>query len=98
MSDIVTLVKQTYEQDDLGDFEAQETEREVFCKISSVSQSEFFRAAQEGLEADLKIEVWEHDYEGEMLAKIDGVTYTVYRTYKVNDLRRELYLSEKVSG
>lgn len=96
MKDIMILVSRTPVRNELAEIEYEEQERTIFCRIASASQSEFYKAAQSGYEADLKIMVWEQDYEGETLVKIGGKNYTVYRTYKTNDLMRELYLTEKV--
>lgn len=71
-------------------------ESEVFARVESIGQSEFFAAQQSGLRAQYKIVVWESDYTGEGLCEISGKIYSIYRTYNRPDGRTELYLGEKV--
>lgn len=94
MNDVIVLISQKAIQDDVGNFEISEIENEIFCKIKSSSRSEFFEAAKEGFKAEIKAEIWEQEYNGETVARIGNKTFNIYRTYKVNEYKRELYLSE----
>lgn len=77
--------------------DSEEDERtEVFGRIESVGQSEFFAAAQTGLKPALKVTVWENEYEEQPVVVVNGRRYAVYRTYCRADQRVELYLTEKI--
>lgn len=73
-----------------------ETVRMVFCKVFSVSQTEFFQAAQSGMRATHKVTMLAEEYSEEKLVQLQGKRYAVNRTYRQpgND-RIELYLIEK---
>lgn len=74
--------------------------QETFAEIESVSQKEFFAAAQSGLKAQYKIKVWESDYNDQLLVALSpkGKRFHVYRTYAPGDGKIELYLEDKVGG
>ena len=74
--------------------------QEVFAEIESISQNEFFAAAQTGLHAQHKIRIWESDYEEQPLVALteNGKRYTVYRTYASGNGKIELYLRDKTGG
>ena len=67
-----------------------ESTREVFAHVESVGRNEFFAAGQQGLRPELRITVFAAEYQGEQLCELDGVRYSVYRTYRVSeaDFRR----------
>lgn len=94
-SNIVTLVKKEYVQDDIGAFKATETSRDIYCNISSVSGVEWMDAGRNGINAQYKITVFEYDYEGEEIAELNGVRYGIYRTYIGKNENLELYLEKK---
>ena len=71
-------------------------EKEVFATVESVGQSEFFAAAQTGLKAEFKINVWIDDYDGEAWVKIQNRNYDIYRTYMRKDSKIELYCGKKI--
>lgn len=83
MDDVLELISTTYTQDDYGVRRATETSREVFCKVESVTQSEFFGGGRAGLNPDHKFIVFAADYEGETVVSYGGSRYSVYRTYHV---------------
>lgn len=86
--DVITLI---HEVD-----ESTTEETEVFASVESAGQNEFFKAAQTGMEAQYKISVRISDYDGETLAKINGKTLNIYRTFLRRDGKIELYLGRKV--
>lgn len=94
MNDIVYLVTKKYEEDDIGQDISVRTEQEVFCEILSISQSEFFEAAQSGLKPQCKIKLWEAEYGGQTEVRIGDDYFTVYRNYTVNGMT-ELYLEKR---
>lgn len=95
-STVITLIKVDYEADTIGNLTPVESRREVFCNRASVGQSEFFKAGEVGLKAELKVTMFEPDYEGETLAEINNIRYSVYRTFVRADELIELYLERKV--
>ena len=94
-SDVIQLVAVRYSEDDIGQRIPAETARNVFCSIASVSASEWFEAGRAGMQAALKVTVFEPDYRGEQIAVVDGVRYGIYRTYRAKNETLELYLEAK---
>lgn len=66
------------------------TEREVFAKKTSISQTEFFSAGQNGMRPDCRFDVYSFEYKGEKNVFHNGIVYTIYRTYENGD-NTELY-------
>lgn len=94
-SRVLTLIGVTYAADSIGQLIPQETRRDVFCDLSSVSASEWFEAGRAGLNAEHRATMFVHDYAGEELAELDGVRYGIYRTYLGRNETIELYLERK---
>ena len=94
-SRVLTLIKTTYTVDSIGQQVPQETRRNVFCNISSISASEFFDAGRAGLKPEYRATMFAPDYEREEIAELDGVQYGVYRTYLGRNETIELYLERK---
>lgn len=92
--DVAYLISTQITEDEIGNQIEQEVPKEVFCTMESVSQSEFFQAAQNGLKPQLKITISEFDYSGETVIEYHK-RYSIYRTFLRNDERIELYLTEK---
>ena len=97
MTDVLTLVAQTVALDDYGNEVATETEREVFCEVDSITQSEFYQAANTELNPEHKFTIFFGDYEGESIVKYNGVRYSIYRTYRADD-NLELYAERKIGA
>ena len=94
-SNVLALVGVTYTTDALNQQIPQETTRDVFCNISSVSSQEFFDAGQAGLNPEWRVTVFAPDYNGETIAELNGVRYGVYRTYLGKNETIELNLERK---
>lgn len=92
---LVTLIKQTYSKDAIGQNVPVETRRELFCTTKSIRASEFFEAGKEGLRPAFCIKIYDFEYEGEEIAEIDGKRYGIYRSYLANGEKIELYLTLK---
>lgn len=70
----------------------------VFGKMLSISEREFYDAAQAGFNLTAKFEVWQWDYDGEGRIIHDEKEYEIQRTYR-NDKTRMVELScERVEG
>lgn len=83
MDEILTLIKTTQSVDEYGDTATAETSREVFARISSIGQKEFYQAQAVGLQPELKFVLADYlDYEGETLVEHEGQRYRVLRTYR----------------
>ena len=94
MTDVITLVTQTITTDKYGNEVAKETERTVFCEVDSISQTEFYAAANTELNPEYKFTIFFGDYEGEEVVVFNGARYSVYRTYRTGD-NLELYAERK---
>ena len=94
MNDIAYLITKKYSEDEIGQDISERTEQEVFCEILSISQSEFFEAAQSGLKPQYKIKMWAEEYGGQDEVRIGDEYFTVYRNYTVNGMI-ELYLEKR---
>ena len=95
MTDVVQLIKQTVTTNTYGIEEMTETERTVFCKVESISQTEFYQAANTEFNPELRFTVFFGDYEGESLLAFNDGRYSIYRTYRAGD-DLELYAERKV--
>lgn len=93
--DIAYLISKSIIEDDIGNQIEQETSKEVFCTVESISQSEYFQASQSGLKPQLKLTICEFDYSGETVVEYNLKRYSIYRTFLRNDEHIELYLTEK---
>ena len=59
-----------------------ETRRMVFCRVHSVTRSEFWRAFENGIEPELVFEISDYaDYAGEKILIYNETRYRVVRTY-----------------
>jgi SPP1 family predicted phage head-tail adaptor len=94
--DIIDLISIVIVEDEIGNPIEQETLKEVYCTVESISQSEYFQASLSGLKPQIKITVCEFDYSDEKIVLYNDKRYSIYRTYLRKDERIELYLTEKV--
>lgn len=95
-SDIITLISITHEADAIGQLHDVKTERDIFARIRSVTQSEWKAAGEMGLKPELQATIFEYDYKGEKECKLHGKPYGIYRTYLRSGEQIELYLEPKV--
>ena len=96
MDTVVILVAESYVKNDYGEQIAVKTEREAFATVRSVSREEWFKAAQNDLQASFVIVMPFVNYQNEKIIKIDGVEYAVYRHYRQDKSDMiELYCERK---
>ena len=94
-SDVLTLINETHTQDDYGVWRKQETRRDVFCQVSSVTATEFFDGGRNGLNPEFRFVVFFDDYEGERIVEYRGNRYAVYRTYQARNDNLEIYVERQ---
>lgn len=59
-----------------------ETKKQCYCRVESVSRSEFYRARENGIEPELVFVLSEYaDYNGEKIVEHNGKRYRVIRAY-----------------
>lgn len=80
MNEILTLVSRAL--DDYGNV-VDETLREVFCRLESVSRTEFYQAQATNLRPELVFVLPDYlEYDGEYLCIYENAWYRVIRTYR----------------
>lgn len=94
-SDVINLYADAITYDSLGVAHHNQTARQVFCKVDSITRAEFFDAGRSGLNPEYRITMFFGDYQGESLAGYNGALYSVYRTYKAKTDIIELYVERK---
>lgn len=97
MTDELVLIAQTVTTDDYNVEVISENERTVLCEVNSITQNEFFAAANTELNPELRFTVFFGDYEGESIVEYQGKRYAVYRTYRAGDYM-ELYVERKIGA
>ena len=91
MDDVIKLLSTTITTDTNGNQIETLTERQVFCRVQSITRSEFYAAAQNDLHPDYIFRISHfRDYHGEKLLKYKDYTgtekvYSVLRTYRPAD-------------
>lgn len=95
LAEKIALISIEYSQDDLGEWTETQTKTEVFALVNSVTMSEFYQAGLQGFKPDYRFSVWMTEYNDQELVEYMGKVYSVYRTYRRDDGRIELYVNEK---
>ena len=97
MNEVLTLIRQAYATDEFGDPVVTETSRDVFGRLASVGQAEFYQAHAVGLKPELKFILADYlDFENETLVEYAGQRYRVLRTFR-NGQELELTLYQEVN-
>lgn len=94
-SELATLIAETWTIGPLGIPESRETSRNVFVAVDSVTSTEWFEGARQGLNPELRFSMFRPDYEGEQIIEYQGNRYTIYRTYNGRNDVIELYTQRK---
>lgn len=97
MADVLILISKAITVDAYGNESAQESERTIMCEVYSISQTEFYAAANTELNPEYRFNVFFGDYEGEEVCKFRGQRYAIYRTYRSGDML-ELYAERKIGA
>ena len=81
MNEILTLVSRSFEAD--GYTLREETRRHVFCRLASITQTEFYQAQATDFRPELKFILADYlEYKGEYLCIFGDIWYRVIRTYR----------------
>lgn len=91
----IKLISVTQTQDSLKVWHDTPTERQVYCEVSSISQSEWFEGGRVGLNPALRFRMFAPDYQGEKVLKYNGTEYSVYRTYVDRNETIDLYTEQR---
>lgn len=97
LHDVISLMTPAVSTDAYGREIVVETERVVFAEVESISQSEFFAAADTELNPEFRFKVFFGDYRGEEILVYLGVRYSIYRTFRSGDYM-ELYAERKIGA
>lgn len=68
-----------------------EKETTVLCEVVSLSRSEYFEAAEAGINAEFEFLINPAEYNGELVVEYNGRRYKVYRIYEVSSDTLEIY-------
>ena len=94
-STVITLIDVSYTTDAIGQKISVETERTVFANVQSVTRNEWVDAGNRGFKPEWRVTMFSPDYEGEGIVKMNGIRYSIYRTYIRQDEQIELYLERR---
>lgn len=94
-SDVITLVTESYTQNEYGVPVPTTVSAEVFCQVDSVTASEFFEGGRNGLNPEYRFTMFAPDYDGQRTVIYNGRPYGIYRTYLGRDDTIELYAERK---
>lgn len=96
-SNSLVLISENPKFDDIGNQISDESRKEIYCNVKSISRSEFYNASTAGLKPSLIFSIHLFEYNNEIKVEFNGVIYNVIRTYMVSADEIEL-TCEKVLG
>lgn len=91
----VYLVSTIYTQNANGVMIPNDSERMVYADVESVSGSEWFEGGRNGINPEFRLKMFAFDYAGETVLKLNGIYYTIYRTYLERSDIIELYVERR---
>lgn len=95
LAEKISLLTSEYTQDEIGQWTEEVTKTEIFAIVSSITMSEFYQAGLQGMKPEYRILIWQPEYNGAENLEYNGKTYSIYRTYRRDDGRIELYVTER---
>lgn len=95
LAEKIALISTEYTQDDIGEWTETQVKKVVFARVESVTMSEFYQAGMQGFKPEYRMTVWMNEYSDQDLLEYKEKVYTVYRTYRKDDGRIELYVTER---
>lgn len=93
--DLVLIGNETTE-DEFGNQISNGKRTEVQASEFQVSRYEFYQAAKAGIRASRGFVIHTFEYDNEQMVEVDGVSYSVIRTFKLNADELEIYVEDKV--
>lgn len=95
-SEVINLISYGYIQNAKGvRVREEQTSRQVFVNVTSVTGSEWFEGGRNGLNPQLRFTMFSYDYEGEDVCEYQGELYSIYRTYRTRNDDIELYVEKR---
>ena len=94
-SSVIYLIAKTWAADDYGVMQSTQTERKVYCRVDSVTLTEWSEGGRIGLNPEYRMRMFAPEYHGEELLKYNGIVYTIYRTYRTRNDSIDLYVERK---
>ena len=91
----LTLIQQTYTEDEIGNQTPTEIKTVVYCGLKSIGRTEFYNAVANGLKPELIFNINKFEYSGEQLVEFEDKKYKIIRTYS-NDFEKIEFTCEKV--
>lgn len=89
MNEIILLLKKTEVADDAGNLVQSYAEKQVWCKVLSIGQNEFYQGGAKGYKPEIKFVIEDYlDYEGQEVisykefGQAEPKYYSVIRTYR----------------
>lgn len=80
--DELTLIKLTHGDNEIGDAISAEERTIVLCEVMSVTRSEHYAAAQNGLRPEITFIVNVYDYDDQQRVEYEGKLYKVIRHFQ----------------
>lgn len=90
-SNVINLVKDSYQTDSIGQRVSTKTKRTVFCNLRSVTRSEWATAGQQGLNAALVATMFAWDYQGETEVEIQTALVSTDPEQLIDENLKALY-------
>lgn len=86
-NDVIKLLSAAQSTNNIGDvIDGTPTEKEVFVKVKSINQNEFYQAQASGFKPEIKFVLKDYyDYNDEKQVKYNDIIYDVIRTYRNNN-------------
>lgn len=94
-SEVIYLVKETYDQNDYGVETVTTSKRKIFASRQSATLAEWSEGGRLGLNPEYRFIVFRPEYHGEKIIEYRGAQYSVYRTYEARDDKIELYVERR---
>lgn len=91
----ITLVTESYAQNEFGVWFPITEERRIFAKVTSVTSAEWFEGGRNGLNPEFRFLIFAPEYNGEQILKYNNTYYTIYRTYETTTGVMELYVEKR---
>ncbi|AWK52791.1 phage head-tail adapter protein [Clostridium beijerinckii] len=91
----LTLIQQTYTEDEIGNQTPTEIKTVIYCGLKSIGRTEFYNAVAHELKPEVIFNINKFEYSGEQLIEFEGKKYKIICTYS-NDFEKIELTCEKV--